>query len=57
MYWFDLLVVQGTLDLLQHHSSKAAILWCSGFFTVQLSHAYIFSSVQSFNRVGLFVTP
>ena len=41
MYWFDLLVVQGTLDLLQHHSSKAAILWCSGFFTVQLSHPYM----------------
>ena len=37
--WFDLLVVQGTLkSLLQHHSSKASILWCSAFFIVQLSH-------------------
>ena len=35
--WFDLLAVQGTLKvLLQHHSSKASILWCSAFFTVQL---------------------
>ena len=37
--WFDLLAVQGTLEsLLQHHSSKASILWSSAFFTVQLSH-------------------
>ena len=37
--WFDLLTVQGTLSsLLQHHSSKASILWCSAFFIVQLSH-------------------
>ena len=40
--WFDLLAVQGTLkSLLQHHSSKAAILWCSAFFIVQLSHPYM----------------
>ena len=40
--WFDLLAVQGTLKrLLQHDSSKASILWCSAFFTVQLSHLYI----------------
>ena len=40
--WFDLLAVQGTLkSLLQHHSSKASILWCSVFFLVQLSHLYI----------------
>ena len=40
--WFDLLVVQRTLkSLLQHHSSKAPILWCSAFFTVQLSHPYM----------------
>ena len=40
--WFDLLVVQGTLkSLLQHHSSKASILWCSAFFMVQLSHPYM----------------
>ena len=39
MDWLDLLVVQGTLkSLLQHHSSKASILRCSGFFMVQLSH-------------------
>ena len=42
MDWLDLLVVQGTLkSLLQHHSSKASILWHLAFFTVQLSHPYI----------------
>ena len=42
MDWLDLLAVQGTLKgLLQHHSSKASILWCSAFFTVQLSHLYM----------------
>ena len=42
MDWLDLLVVQGTLkSLLQHHSSKASVLWCSAFFTVQLSHPYM----------------
>ena len=42
MDWLDLLAVQGTLkSLLQHHSSQASILWCSGFFTVQLSHPYM----------------
>ena len=39
--WFDLLAIQGTLKSLQHHSSKASILWCSAFFTVQLSHPYM----------------
>ena len=39
MDWLDLLAVQGSL--LQHHSSKASILRCSAFFTVQLSHPYI----------------
>ena len=40
--WFDLLAVQGTLkSFLQHHSSKASILWCSTFFMVQLSHSYM----------------
>src|SRR5574339_680705 len=40
--WFDLLVVQGTFkSLLQHHSLKASILWCSAFFMVQLSHPYM----------------
>ena len=42
MDWFDLLAVQGTLkSLLQHHRSKASILWHSSFFTVQLSHPYM----------------
>ena len=42
MNWLDLLAVQGTLkSLLQHHSSKASILWHSAFFTVQLSHPYM----------------
>ena len=42
MDWLDLLAVQGTLkSLLQHHSSKASILWCSAFFTVRLSHVHI----------------
>ena len=40
--WFDLLAVQRTLkSLLQHHSSKASIVWCSAFFMVQLSHPYM----------------
>ena len=42
MDWLDLLEVQGTLkSLLQHHSSKASILWRSAFFRVQLSHPYM----------------
>ena len=42
MDWLDLLAVQGTLkSLLKHHSSEASILWCSAFFTVQLSHPYM----------------
>ena len=42
MDWLDLLAVQQTLkSLLQHHSSKASILWCSAFFIVQLSHPYM----------------
>ena len=40
--WFDLLAVQGTLkSLLEHHSLKASILWCSAFFMVQFSHPYM----------------
>ena len=40
--WLDPLAVQGTLkSLLQHHSSKASIFWCSAFFTIQLSHPYM----------------
>ena len=42
MDWLDLLAVQGALkSLLQHHSSKASIFWCSAFFTVQHSHPYM----------------
>ena len=42
MDWLDLLAVQGTLKtLLQHHSSKASILWCSAFVIVQFSHPYM----------------
>ena len=42
MDWLDLLAVQGTLkSLLQHHSSKASILWCLAFFLVQISHPYM----------------
>ena len=42
MDWLDLLADQGTLkSLLQHHSSKASILWCLAFFIVQLSHSYM----------------
>ena len=42
MDWLDLPAVQGTLkSLLQHHSSKASILWCSAFFIVQLSHPFM----------------
>ena len=42
MDWLNLLAVQGTLkSLLQHHSSKALILWCSAFFIVQLLHPYM----------------
>ena len=48
MDWLDLLAVQGTLkSLLQHHNSKASVLQCSAFFTIQLSHPYM-SCVQSF---------
>ena len=42
MHWLDLPAVQGTLkSLLQHHSSKASIIWSSAFFTVQLSHPHM----------------
>ena len=42
MDWLDLIAVQGTLkSLLQHHSWKALVLWCSAFFLVQLSHMYM----------------
>ena len=50
MDWLDLLAVQGTLkSLLQHHSSKASILWHSAFFIVQLSHPYMTAGNHSFD--------
>ena len=50
MDWLDLLAVQGTLNsLLQHHSSKASILWCSAFFLVQLSHPYLTTGKTRFD--------
>ena len=46
MDWLDLLAVQGTLkSLLQHHSSKASILWWSAFFIVHLSHPYMTTAI------------
>ena len=71
--WLDLLAVQGTLkSLLQHHSSKASILWHSAFFIVQLSHSYMVTGKtvaltrqtfvckvisQLFNMLSRFVIP
>ena len=58
--WFYLLAVQGTLKiLLQHHSSKASVLWCSAFFIVPLPHLYMTTgktialTIQSFISLGL----
>ena len=56
MDWLDLLAVQGTLkSLLQHHSSKASILWCSAFFIVQLSHPYMTTGKTIALTRGTFV--
>ena len=50
--WLDLLAVQWTLkSLLQHHSSKALIIWCSAFFIVQLSHPYL-STEETIALIG-----
>ena len=50
MDWLDLLAVQGTLkSLLQHHSSKASIVWCSAFFIVQLTSIYDYWKNHSFD--------
>ena len=58
MDWLDLLAVQGTLkSLLQHHSSKASILWRSACFMVQLSHPYMKVKVELLSRVQLLATP
>ena len=54
--WLDLLAVQGTLkSLLQHHSSKASILWCSAFLIVQLSHPYMTTEKTIALTRGTFV--
>ena len=53
MDWLDLLAVQGTFkSLLQHHRSKGSILWCSAFFTVQLSHPYMTTLVNDNGEKG-----
>ena len=55
--WFDLLTVQGTLkSLLQHHSLKASILYCSAFFVVQLSHPYMSIGKTIALTVWIFVS-
>ena len=52
--WFDLFTVQGTLScLLQHHSLKASILWCSVFFTIQLSQPYM-TTGKTINKPWLY---
>ena len=56
--WYDLLAVQGTLkSLIQHHSSKASILWHSAFFTVQFSHPYMTTGKTIGLTRQFFVTP
>ena len=56
MDWLDLLAVQGTLkSLLQHHSSKASILWHSAFFIIQLSHPYMTTGKTIALTRGIFV--
>ena len=55
MDWFDLLAVQRTLkSLLQHHSSKASMLWHSAFFKVQLSHLYM-TTGKNIDGLDVFV--
>ena len=53
--WFDLLEVQGTLKSLQHHSSKASIIWCSAFFMVQLSYPYVTTGKTIASTIQTFV--
>ena len=56
MDWLDLLAVQETLkSLLQHHSSKASILWCSAFFAIQLSHPYMTTGKTRALTLWIFV--
>ena len=57
MDWFDLLAIQGILkSLLQHHSSKASILWHSAFFIVQLSHPYMMTGKTITLTIWTFVS-
>uniref|UniRef100_A0AC11DWG4 Uncharacterized protein n=1 Tax=Ovis aries TaxID=9940 RepID=A0AC11DWG4_SHEEP len=57
MDWLDLLAVQGThKSLLQHHNSKASILWCSAFFIVQLSHPDMTTGKTTALTVWTFVS-
>ena len=58
MDWLDLLAVQGTLkSLLQYHSSKASVLRCSAFFTVQLSHPYMtLKEIKESEVIQLYLT-
>ena len=56
MYWSDLLAVQETLkSLLQHHRSRASVLWCSTFFMVQLSHTYMTTEKSTALTIWTFV--
>ena len=56
MDWLDLLAVQETLkSLLQHHSSKASVLWHSAFFIVQLSHPYMTTGKTIALAIWIFV--
>ena len=58
MDWLDLLAAQGTLEsLLQHHSLKASVLWCSAFFIVQLSYIVLINSVLLFKGQMAFFFP
>ena len=55
--WFGLLAVQGTLkSLLQHHNSKASVLWCSAFLMVQLSHLYMTTGKTTALIIWIFVS-
>ena len=56
MDWLDLPAVQETLQSLQHHSSKASVLWCLSFFIVQLSHPYMTTGKTTALTRGAFVS-
>ena len=56
--WCDLLAVQGTLNsLLQYHSWRASILWCSALFMVQLSHPYMTSGKTIYTYINIYIHP